>query len=187
VGMITPLELMVIPSRRSLKLHQRSQEWRTSQCSPHNQEVPLIFKLMDSNGMPMPDEISSVNVVEPEGTAILTGDDFLYRTIASLCCPENATVPVVITHAGRLGEKDREGLQSYSKVYTGQRIHCLIGCKRALDVTEVERIEGDNLCEITWRFTADMWQNGTAGAVLSGTKQQRYLRPIRRPECTTFR
>lgn len=173
VGMITPLELMVIPITQVIEVAPKKPGTANfTMLASQPGKYPLIFKLMDSNGMPMPDEIASVNVVEPEGTAILTGDGFLYRTIASLCCPENATVPVVITHAGRLDEKDRESLQSYSKVVIlGNESIVSSDAKKALDVTEVERIEGDNLCEITWRFTADMWQNGTAGAVLSGTKQ----------------
>ncbi len=122
--------------------------------------------------MPMPDELATVKVVEPGGVAILTGEDFLYKTIASLCRPENRSVPVVTAPRGSLGENDRESLQSYAKVVIlGNESIVSLDAQRSLDGTEIRRLKGDNLCEVTWRFIAEMWQNGTAEAVLSGTKQ----------------
>lgn len=173
VGIITPPELIVIPLTQVVEVTpERPGRANFTMLATQTGSYPFLFKLMDSNGMPMPDEISSVNVVDPEGTAILTGDDFLYKTVASLCRPENVTVPVVTTHAGRLAEKDREGLQSYSKVVIlGNESIVPTDAENALDGSEIERIEGDSLCEATWRFTAEMWQNGIAEAVLSGTKQ----------------
>ncbi len=173
VGVITPPELIAIPLTQVIEVTpERPGKANFTMLATRNGTYPVIFKLMDSHGMPMPDEIASVEVVEPEGVAILTGDDFLYKTIASLCCPENVSVPVATTRAGKLGEKDRESLQSYSKVVIlGNKSIVPEDAERALDGTEIERIEGDSLCDTAWRFTAAMWQNGTAKAVLSGAKQ----------------
>jgi hypothetical protein len=173
VGIITPMELMVIPLTQVIEVTpERPGRANFTMLASHTGEYPIIFKLMDSNGMPMPDELATVKVVEPEGVAILTGDEFLYKTVASLCRPENRSVPVVTLSAGRLSEKDREGLQSYAKVVIlGNESIVSTNAERSLDVTEVKRLKGDSLCEVTLRFISEMWQNGTAEAVLSGTKQ----------------
>ncbi len=173
VGMITPPELIVIPLTQVVKVTpEKPGTANFSMLATKTGSYPFIFKLMDSNGMPMPDEIASINVIEPEGTAILTGDDFIYKTVASLCSPDNKSVPVITTHAGRLNEKDRERLQSYSKVVIlGNESIVPLDAEYALAGTETKRLVGDSLSETTWLFTAEMWQNGTAEAVLSGVKQ----------------
>jgi hypothetical protein len=173
VGIITPMELMVIPLTQVIEVTpERPGKANFTMLASHTGEYPIIFKLMDSNGMPMPDELATVKVVEPEGVAILTGDEFLYKTVASLCRPENRSIPVVTLSAGRLSEKDSEGLQSYAKVVIlGNESIVPADIERSLDVTEVKRLKGDNLCEVTWRFVSEIWQNGTAEAVLSGMKQ----------------
>jgi putative cell wall-binding protein len=134
-------------------------------------EYPLVFKLMDSHGIPMPEELTHIQVVRPEGVVILTGDDFLYSTVASLCSPENKSVPTVTLPPGKLSDKNRENLQTYAKVIIlGNESMVPAEVEGALAGAEVKRIVGANLCEATWRFTAEMWQNGTTQVVLSSPK-----------------
>ena len=38
------------------------------------------------------------------------------------------------------------------------------------DVSNISRIDGDNIGEISWRFISEMWNNGTAGVVISSPK-----------------
>ncbi len=177
VGIITPLELMVIPRTQVVEVTPESPgRANFTMLASQTGEYPLIFKLMDSNGMPMPDELATVKVVEPEGVAILTGEDFLYKTVASLGRPDNRSVPITTVPAGSssIDERDMESLQSYAKVVIlGNESIVSSDAQRSLEGTEVEvkRLEGDSLCEVTWRFTEEIWQNGTAEAVLSGLKQ----------------
>ncbi len=173
VGMITPMELMVIPLTQGIEVTpERPGRANFTMLAVQPGEYPLIFKLMDSNGMPMPDELVTVRVTKPEGAAILTGEDFLYKTIASLCCPDNISVPVFTAPEGRLGEKDKESLQSYAKaVILGNESIVSSDTEKSMDGMEIKRVSGDSLCEIAWRFTAEMWQNGTADVVLSSVKQ----------------
>ncbi len=173
IGMITPSELMVIPLTQTVDVApEKPGRANFTMLASHTGQYPIIFRLMDSNGMPMPDEMATVNVIEPTGVAVLTGDNFLYKTVASLCSPNNKSVPVFIASDGRLSESDKEKMQSYARaVILGNQSIVSPEVERSLDGVNVTRIEGDNLCDITWRFTDEMWQNGTAEAVLSGTKQ----------------
>lgn len=173
VGVITPKDLMVIPMTQSVDVTpERAGRANFTMLATKPGEYPLIFKLMDSNGMPMPDELVTVNVIEPEGVAILTGEDFLYDTIASLCRPNNTSVPFFTAPAGKLDLKDKESLQSYAKVVIlGNESMVSSDAEKSLEGVEIKRVEGDSLCEVTWRFIAEMWQNGTAEAVLSDSKQ----------------
>ncbi len=173
VGMITPTELMVIPMTQVVEVApERPGRANFTMLATRPGDYPLITKLMDSNGMPMPDELVTVRVMEPEGVATLTGEDFLYKTIASLCCPDNRSVPVFTAPGGKIGETDKESLQSYAKVVIlGNESVVSSDAERSLEGMEIKRLVGDSLCEIAWRFTAEMWQNGTAEAVLSGVEQ----------------
>jgi putative cell wall-binding protein len=132
---------------------------------------PLIFKLMDSNGIPMPEEGTSVKVILPEGVAVLTGEDFLYSTVASLSTPENGASVVINVPPGKLGEKTRERLQDYARVVIlGNQSVVSIDAEKALEGIEVKRIQGDNLCIECWLFAAEMWQNGSSKVVLSSSQ-----------------
>jgi len=170
IAMIAPPEFMVIPLTQVVEVTPDNPgTFNFTMLASSPGEYPLIFSLMDSNGIPMPEEVVVVQVVSPNGTAILTGNDFLYKTVASLCRPENRSVPVVSLIDGTLSQKEREKLQSYSKVVIlGNESQVSSQAEKSLPGIEVTRIAGDSNCELTWRFTAEMWQNGTAQVVLSG-------------------
>lgn len=172
IGMVTPPELMVIPLTQVVEVTpQKAGIANFTMLASQPGEHPLIFKLIDSNGVPMPEELITLEVAQPEGLVILTGEDFLYSTVASLCSPENETVPFVTLPYGSLSDGDREGLQTYATVVIlGNESIISPEVERTLAGAEVKRIEGENLCEATWRFTAEMWRNGTSQVVLSSPK-----------------
>jgi hypothetical protein len=168
VSIDAPQEVIAIPQTQIVDVWpERPGTANFTLLASHTGDYPLIFQLMDSNGIPMPEERVSLHVVAPEGTAILTGDDFTYKAMASLAAPENRTLPVIIAPSGRLSAKDRERLQAYSHVVIlGDESVVASSSEKSLQGIEVKRIEGADLCETSWRFTAEIWQNGTREAVM---------------------
>jgi hypothetical protein len=174
VAVMTPDQLMVMlrpqvvpvspddPGRANLTL-----------LAAHPGRYPLIFKLVDSNGVSMPDELAKVEAVLPEGTAIVTGEDLIHTTIASLCSPENRSLPVVSIPPGRLSEKDKGSLFAYaSLVILGNESIVSPEAERILaEAVEVKRMGGKSIFETSWRFTSEMWRNGTAEVVVSGPRE----------------
>jgi len=173
VGIVTPPELMVIPLAQTVDV------------SPHNPGVanftmlaskggdyPIVFRLMDSQGIPMPEEVASIKVILPQGMAILTGDDFLYSTIASVSSLGNGTADfdIITVPPGKISGTDQEKLQDYSMILIlGNQSIVTKDAEKALHGVEIKRIGGSSLYEDCWLFAAEVWQNGTAEAVLSDT------------------
>ncbi len=105
--------------------------------------------------------------------AILTGDDFLYSTIASISSLSNGTADfdIITVPPGKLSEMDQEKLQDYSRiVILGNQSIVSKDAEKVLDGVEIKRIDGSSLYEECWLFAAEIWQNGTAEVVLSGSK-----------------
>jgi hypothetical protein len=163
-----PQEVIAIPQTQIVDVWpDRPGTANFTMLASHTGDYPLIFRLVDSNGIPMPEEMVSLNVVEPKGTAILTGDDFTYKAMASLAAPDNMTLPVIIAPSGRLSTKDKERLQDYSHVVIlGDESVVSPDSEKVLQGVDVKRIKGETLSETSWRFTAEIWQNGTREAVL---------------------
>ncbi len=172
VGVLTPPKLMVIPLTQVVAVTPDNPGTANFTMLASGTGIyPVIFKLRDSSGIPMPEEIAAVRVVEPNGTVILTGEDFLYKTVASLCSPENKTVPVITAPEGKLKDRMQEALYTYSRVVIlGNKSIVSNDAEKDLAGMDVKRIEGGSLCETSWRFVSDMWQNGTSTVVLSGPK-----------------
>jgi putative cell wall-binding protein len=170
VALIAPSELMTIPLTQIVDVTPETPgTFNFTMLASQPGTYPLIFSLRDSNGVPMPEELVAVDVTQPEGVAILTGDDFLSKTVASLCRLENRSVPVVQVIDGKLSQKEREQLQSYSRVVIlGNESQVSSQAEKLLQGIDVRRIVGNNSCDLTWRFTSEMWQNGTDRVVLSG-------------------
>jgi putative cell wall-binding protein len=168
VSIDSPQEVIAIPQTQRVDIWpDRPGKANFTVLASHIGDYPLTFRLVDSNGIPMPDEKASLHVVEPEGTAILTGDDFNYKALASLAAPDNKTLPVVIAPSGQLSAKDRERLQDYSHiVILGDESVVSSSSEKALQGIEVKRIKGETLCETSWRFASEIWQNGIKDAVL---------------------
>jgi putative cell wall-binding protein len=126
--------------------------------------------------------------MEPSGHAVLTADSFLYRTVASLARPDNQSIPVVLISPAGLAEKDREGLLAYSQVVIlGNKSVVSTEAERSLaDVSNVTRIEGENIGETSWRFVSEMWKNGTAGVVISSPKDTDIFRAYQEARSQDF-
>ena len=174
VGIVTPPQLMVIPLAQVVEVSPQSPGTANfTLLASTDGEYPLIFRLMDSNGIPMPEEIASIKVVLPEGMIMLTGDDFLYSTIASVSHLGNGTVDfdVITVPPGKLSETDQEKLQDYSTVLIlGNQSIVSKDAEKALEGVEIKRIDGSSLYEECWLFAAEIWRNGTAEVVLSRSK-----------------
>jgi hypothetical protein len=174
VGIATPSELMVIPLAQVVEVSpEKPGVANFTMLASASGEYPISFQLMDSHGIPMPEEMTSIKAILPEGLAVLTGDDFLYSTIASLSSSGNGTVDhdVITVPPGKLGEKEQEKLQEYSSiVILGNQSIVSEDAEKALKGATIKRIDGGRLYEECWLYAAEIWQNGTAGVVLSGSK-----------------
>ena len=172
VGVVTPPELMVIPMAQVVEVRPKQAGIANfTMLASQPGDYPIIFRLVDSNGIPMPEEVAAVKVVKPDGMIILTGEDLLYSTVASLSSPNNKTVPLITIPPGRLSDKDMERLETYAKiVILGNESIVSHEAEKALEGIEIDRIQGENLYESSWRFVEEMWQNGTSKVVLSTPK-----------------
>ncbi len=181
VGILTPSELLVIPVIQAAPVTPDSPGVANfTMLALKPGEYPVVFKLVDSKGVHMPDEVAAVNVVEPNGTAILTGEDFLYKTIASLCPPENSSLPVITVPAGNLDEESKESLFAYSKVVIfGNESIVSKDAEKELKGTELKRIKGNSLCEMSWQLISEIWKNGTSEVILSSPEDTQLYRAYR--------
>lgn len=174
VGIVTPPNLMVIPLAQTVEVGPHSPGVANfTMLASAGGDYPLVFQLMDSHGIPMPEEIASLKVVLPEGMVVLTGEDFLYSTIASVSSMGNGTADfdIITVPPGKLSEMDLEKLQDYSRiVILGNQSIVSKDAEKALDGVEIKRIDGSSLYEECWLFAAEIWQNGTAEVVLSGSR-----------------
>lgn len=173
VGVFTPSNLMVIPLTQVITVSpDKAGVANFTILANQPGQYPIMFKAVDSNGIPLPDEMTTVIATGPSGTAVLTTDSFLYRTIASLARPNNKSVPVVLISRTGLDEKDREGLLSYSKVIIlgNKSIVSPESEKSLADIPNVTRVDGENIGETSWRFVSEIWKNGTSGVVISSPK-----------------
>ena len=174
VGIITPPELMVIPIAQTVDVSpQNPGVANFTMLASQSGEYPIIFRLMDSQGIPMPEEVSSVNVVQPSGLVVLTGDDFTYSTIASVSFMGNGTAgfDVITTPPSKIRETDLEKLQGYSEVVIlGNDSVVSDDTEKLLEGAQTKRIGTGNLYEECWQYIREVYVNGTADVVLSGPK-----------------
>jgi hypothetical protein len=174
VGIVTPPDLMVIPLAQTVEVAPKSPGVANfTLLASASGDYPLVFQLMDSHGIPMPEEIAYIKAVLPEGMAVLTGDDFLYSTIASASSLGNGTAnfDIITVPPGKISEKDQEKLQDYSTiVILGNQSIISKDTEKALEGVEIKRIDGSSLYEECWLFAAETWRNGTAEVVLSGPR-----------------
>lgn len=78
VAVSTPSQLMVMPLAQVVDVSPRSPGTANfSMLASESGRYPVVFRLVDSNGIPMPEEITYVDVGVPEGLAVLSGEDLL--------------------------------------------------------------------------------------------------------------
>jgi putative cell wall-binding protein len=172
VAVVTPPDLMVIPLTQMIEVTPKQAGIANfTMLASKPGDYPIIFRFVDSNGIPMPEEVTAVKVVEPRGLVILTGDDLLHSTLASLSSQNNKTIPVITVPAGKLNDLDLERLETFARIIIlGNDSVVSHEWDKALDGIETDRIQGENLYESSWRFVDEMWQNGTSEVVLSTPK-----------------
>ncbi|MCX6679868.1 MAG: hypothetical protein NTX42_05855 [Methanothrix sp.] len=174
VGIVTPPELMVIPLAQTVEVSPHSPGVANfTLLASKDGDYPIVFRLMDSQGIPMPEEVASIKVILPQGMVILTGDDFLHSTIASVSSLSNGTADfdLISVPAGKLSEMNLEKLQDYSRILIlGNQSVVSKDAEKALQGAEIKRIDNSSLYEECWLFAAEIWQNGTSEVVLSGSK-----------------
>jgi putative cell wall-binding protein len=172
IAMESPPELMVIPLAQMVEVTPKEPGVANfTMLASSSGEYPLTFKLTDSHGIPMPEETTSIKVVLPQGMAVLTGEDFIYSTVASLSLSGNKTPDILTMPPGNISKEHQERLQGYSTVLIlGNRSIVSKDAEKILGDIVVKRIEGDSLYEECWLFAEDIWQNGTAEVVLTGTR-----------------
>ncbi|MDD4160859.1 MAG: hypothetical protein PHW87_00080 [Methanothrix sp.] len=174
VGIVTPPNLMVIPISQMVDVSPNSPGVANfTLLASGSGEYPLVFRLMDSHGIPMPEEIAAINVVLPEGMVVLTGDDFLHSTIASVSSMGNGTADfdIITVPPGKLSEMYQEKLQDYARiVILGNQSIVSKDAEKLMEGAEIKRIDASSLYEECWLFAAEIWQNGTAEVILSGSR-----------------
>ncbi|VVB67998.1 Uncharacterised protein [uncultured archaeon] len=178
VGLLTPTQIMAIPMSQIVDVTpDKPGVANFTMLASQPGDYQIVFKLVDSNGIPMPEEMTSIKVVPPEGVAVLSGDDFLYSTVASLCIPDNRTLAVLTVPPGKLSDKDQEFLQDFTRVVIlGNQSIVSADAEKSLEGIEIKRIQGESLCEECWLFAAEMWQNGTSAVVLSSPRSMDIFR-----------
>jgi putative cell wall-binding protein len=171
VSMVTSPELMAIPTQKMvITTPEDIGTMNFTMLATQPGLYSMVFKLQDSNGVPMPDEVAALLAVMPNGTAVLTGDDFAYRTVASLSIPKNASAEVVTSSSPKISDETRDNLLMYSKVLIlGGSSEISQDAENALNSgQEVKRIAGDDLGEASWNLVSLLWENGTPEVVMSG-------------------
>jgi putative cell wall-binding protein len=171
ISMVTPPELMAIPNQKIVVTTPEDVGvMNFTMLATQPGLYSMVFKLQDSNGVSMPDEMATLLAVMPNGTAVLTSDDFAYKTIASLSIPENASAEVVTSSSPDLSEEKKKNLLMYSKVLIlgGNSVISNDTEKSLNSGQEVKRIDGNDLGEASWKLISELWQNGTSEVVMSG-------------------
>jgi len=180
VGIVTPSDLMVIPSAQIVKVEPKKPGIANfTMLASGDGEYPLLFRLMDSHGIPMPEESATINVVQPKGMAVLASDDFLYSTVVSASRMGNGTVDfdLITTEQGSILDEDLEKLQEYSEVLIlGNESIVSDDAERNLNGAGIKRIGGDSLYEQSWVYAANIWINGSENAVLCGSSSPELFR-----------
>ena len=178
VGIVTPSDLMVIPCP-DCEGRAESLALPFTMLASGDGEYPLLFRLMDSHGIPMPEESATINVVQPKGMAVLASDDFLYSTVVSASRMGNGTVDfdLITTEQGSILDEDLEKLQEYSEVLIlGNESIVSDDAERNLNGAGIKRIGGDSLYEQSWVYAANIWINGSENAVLCGSSSPELFR-----------
>jgi putative cell wall-binding protein len=120
----------------------------------------------------MPEEIATVHVVQPAGLAVLTGDDFIYSTIASASSMGNGTddFDIITTAPDRILDSDLERLQEYSEIIIlGNESIVSNLAESRLEGSSIIRIGGECLYEQCLMYAAEIWSDGVSEVVLSSS------------------
>lgn len=173
VSMQSPDELIVIPQSQMVTVTPEVPGLANfTFLASKGGEYPLTFQLLDSHGIPMPEETVTIVAAPPEGLAVLTGDDIIYGTIGTLALFGNRSPSIFMVPADEISDDYLQKLQSYLEiVILGNDSVIPSGVEEKLKDIELKRIQSDSLFEECWLFTKLMWDNGTSEVVLTTPRE----------------
>jgi len=177
VTSIAPPDLMVIPETQLVRVGEtKVGTGKFTLMATRSGIYPLNFRLVDSSGIPLPEEVVIIIAVETDNFAIVTGDDLFHTSVVSTYTEglDGKIPPVFVLPSGELEDEVLEDIEEMplSRVI-------LLGNESAVSSdTEarlaesifVERISGEDLCETSWLFASAMWPQGTEEVVLTGAE-----------------
>jgi len=177
VWAIAPPGILVIPSSKQISLKPKeigTANFSIMPAEPGN--YILRFEMVDSNGIPIPPEEAAIEVFEASRMVILTADDLIYTSLASLASFEEMIPIVTVTEKGLSGA-DTEEIKSHSEVVIlGNSSVVPTSIEQEFSGPEISRIAGDDLWQTSWLFASYMWQNGTSAVVISGLEEMDLFR-----------
>ena len=177
VTSIAPSDLMVIPETQLVRVGEtKVGTGKFTLMATRSGIYPLKFRLVDSSGVPLPEEEVIIIAVETDNFAIVTGDDLYHRSVVFTYTEglDGKIPPVFVLPSGELGDEELEEIEEMplSRVI-------LLGNESAVSSDAearlaesifVERITGEDLCETTWLFASAMWPSGTEEVMLTGAE-----------------
>jgi hypothetical protein len=169
LDVVAPPELLVIPPTQIIEVAEKEAGVANfTMMATLPGKYPLVFRMVDSQGVPIPEELVWVTSEEPAEKCIVTGEQFEYVTVSSLT-PTNLTLPVVTIPSGGFGQKELNEIKAYTKVIIlGNASVVPSTLEETLgDEMDVQRIAGEDLGETTWLFASAMWTNGTKEIVIA--------------------
>ncbi len=177
VTSIAPPDLMVIPETQLVRVGEtKVGTGKFTLMATRSGIYPLKFRLVDSSGVPLPEEEVIIIAVQTDNFAIVTGDDLFHRSVVFTYTEglDGKIPPVFVLPSGELGDEELEEIEEMplSRVI-------LLGNESAVSSDAearlaesifVERITGEDLCETTWLFASAMWPQGTEEVMLTGAE-----------------
>jgi hypothetical protein len=173
ISMHSPDELIVIPQSQMVTVTPEEPGLANfTFLASKAGEYPLTFQLLDSHGIPMPEETATIVAAPPEGLAVLTGDDIIYGTIGTLALFGNRSPSIFMVPADEISDDYLQRLQSYLEiVILGNGSVIPSHVEKKLKDIELKRIQSDSLFEESWLFTKLIWDNGTSNVVLTTPRE----------------
>ncbi|WP_369424765.1 hypothetical protein, partial [Methanothrix sp.] len=164
---ISDPSLLIVPSSMVLDINGKLGSTNFTLIATEPSGYAIVFKMVDSNGVPFPPEIVYLEAIEPSGFAMITSTDPRYTAMASLLSGNNTTVPVIQVE-DRVSMDIRDRLLPYRDlIILGDESVVSSRIESELSGFNVSRIAGADLAETSWMFADRMWSNQTA-VVVSG-------------------
>ena len=177
VTSIVPPDLMVIPETQLVRVGEtKVGTGKFTLMATRSGIYPLKFRLVDSSGVPLPEEEVIIIAVETDNFAIVTGDDLYHRSVVFTYTEglDGKIPPVFVLPSGELGDEELEEIKEMPlsrAILLGNESAVSSDAEaRLAESIFVERITGEDLCETTWLFASAMWPSGTEEVMLTGAE-----------------
>ncbi|ABK13982.1 MAG: hypothetical protein H5T42_05150 [Methanothrix sp.] len=170
VDAISDPSLLIVPSSMVLDIDGKFGSANFTLIATEPSGYAIVFRMVDTNGVPFPPEVVYLEAVEPSGLAVITSADPRYMAVASLLSGNNTTVPVIQVE-DRVSKDIMDMLLPYSDVIIlGSESEVSSKIESELSGFNVSRIAGSDLAETSWILADKMWSNQTA-VVVSGPSE----------------